>query len=446
MKEQKSESLSRFVTSRLILLCLIVSLVYGAGMSALYSWGLDDSSIHYLYRDAEYYEKQLKTGQPLPVSNDFRQFYLGFEQLPEEIQSASTNPENKPYQSTDPSLSTLEFASTFYYILAYPLDNELTAGNTKTNTPKELYVVHKFDPDVGESIPGLTIAEVVLLSSLVALIFFILTASLIFRTIQSSVNRLYQWGSSLKLTNKRIDIEPLPLNDLKFAELKTVGLKLDEAVGKVIAVSEREKSFVRSFSHELRTPMAIISAVLDILEKKNLPSNEQELENFIKKISKIRDANTRMIATSDSLLAIWQDGPSQEENSTLLIKPLIKEIIKDNTYLNASNTIEIEIDIVDSTEINVPKFIFTMVVTNLIRNALQYTLNGELIIKAETNQIVVSNSIDPSLKQKREAREPTQDYGFGLGLFIVETITKQQNWTFKYGEENGFFTALVSWR
>ena len=150
--------------------------------------------------------------------------------------------------------------------------------------------------------------------------------------------------------------------------------------------------------------------------------------------------------TSDSLLAIWQDGPSKEENSRILIKPLIEEIIKDNAYLNASNTIDIEIDIVDSTEINVPKFIFTMVVTNLIRNALQYTLNGELIIKAETNQIVVLNSIDPSLKQKREAREPTQDYGFGLGLFIVETIAKQQNWTFKYGEENGFFTALVSWR
>jgi signal transduction histidine kinase len=79
------------------------------------------------------------------------------------------------------------------------------------------------------------------------------------------------------------------------------GAPSSDAINQIISSTEREKIFVRCLSHELRTLMAVTSAALDILDKKELNPDTQS------KIKKIRDANSKMISISDTLLNIWQE-------------------------------------------------------------------------------------------------------------------------------------------
>ncbi len=414
-------TLQQYLRDRLIILGILIALIYGYAMSSLYSWGLDDAAEFYLYQDAETVEALISQGLPLPANTLNKKFFIGVGSLPEKYRRTINT------SIIQPVISHIESDNLFDYILSYPL-KESTLQNKKTI----LFVIHTFDLEEDESVPGLSTLETTLIVSAIALAFILLTASLIYRSISRAVNTLYRWGNTIGKSNSTVKTNNLPIDTLRFSELQSVGKILYGAINKIISSTEREKLFVRCLSHELRTPMAVTSAALDILDKKELNYDIQ------KKTKKIRDANRKMISISDTLLSIWQEKDHNHYPEEVNIFDLANEVIQDNQYIAANPNVSIIINITPSFVIELAKQPFSIILTNLVKNALQYTHAGFIRIEIEDGKLVVTNSYSMNSVNKHTARS---EYGFGLGLFIAETVADQQSWLLNCSQKDGGFRS-----
>ena len=92
------------------------------------------------------------------------------------------------------------------------------------------------------------------------------------------------------------------------------------------------------------------------------------------------------------------------------------------------------------------KLPFYIVVNNLIKNAVQYSGAGEILIQAHDNALIVSN---PMTEKQSSATSLSNEYGYGLGLFIVQQVARQQGWSVEQKEqtdahgENQFYVAVT---
>ncbi|MBV1922329.1 MAG: hypothetical protein KUG73_16755, partial [Pseudomonadales bacterium] len=145
-----------------------------------------------------------------------------------------------------------------------------------------------------------------------------------------------------------------------------------------------------------------------------------------------------MISISDTLLNIWQDQekdnnhPPEEVN----IFNLVDEIIQENRYIAANPNINIIVNITPSLVISLAKQPFSIIVVNLVKNALQYTHTGFIRIDIEDRTLVVTNSYSINTANKQAA---FPEYGFGLGLFIAKTVATQQSWRLDCSQEGSEF-------
>ncbi|TQV87149.1 sensor histidine kinase [Aliikangiella coralliicola] len=430
------ETLRSYLRNYLIILGLLFTAIFGIGISTTYQWGLHDTSEFYLIHDAETVEYILNQGESLPENDSFRQNYLGLENLPEIYHDKV-----KINQQT-PLITYFKREQQFDYVIAYPLATDRVELQNKM-----LFVVHSFDNDESADIPGLTISQLVLISSLVAIVFAFLTASLIYKTVTRAVKSLLTL-SQLTEDNQVQNPTLAPCHkELRFSELQDIGDKLQDSIANIQAFTEREKSFIRSLSHELRTPMAIVSAAIDILDKKSLPDDIQP------KLTKIRHANQKMIALSDTLLRLWQNENQSVSSQPIALHQLVTEAIENNQYLKVNGEVEIVNRISPEQIATVNRQAFDVIINNLVKNAMQYTTQGKIEIDARDNYFEISNNYLPnnsecdhttSNNKSGQNKKDRSDYGFGLGLYIVEKIAGQQSWKFEHQQLKDKFTARLS--
>ena len=100
-----------------------------------------------------------------------------------------------------------------------------------------------------------------------------------------------------------------------------------------------------------------------------------------------------------------------------------------------TKVVRLNIDVAPGLQFLCEKKLLKMVLENLVRNAFQYTHNGEILIKATQEGIEVINTC---LKEDVQYQAPQDDYGYGVGLYLVEKICEQKDWkmTVKQSDEH----------
>lgn len=425
----ESQTLRHYLRNHLFALGAIVTIVYGIPMSTLYDWGLDDASEFYLYQDAEDAAELIRMGQGLPENTSFKHYYLGIENLPSRYQVLfQTQTKNSTENEiSEPNIRHIEEGETFEYVLQYPLLSQL--GKSKKTS---LFVIHCFNLTEDQNLPGLSIAQVVLIISIIGLSFVLLSSTLIYNTINRAILAFYDWGKALGDLGSAAKPENIPLEKIRFKELQTVGSTLENSVQKILDLTEREKSFVRCLSHELRTPMAVVSAALDILDRKEIPNEINA------KLQKIRTANRSMILTSDTLLNIWQNQRTNALPEQIPLRSLVSEILNDNQYRTSREPLVLNNEISPELLFNLQKEPLNLVVSNLIKNAMQYAAGNSVNITATDTRITITNDCNDAQKGDKPMHS---EYGYGLGLFIAETVAKQQGWSLLFEQKPRLFIA-----
>ena len=145
----------------------------------------------------------------------------------------------------------------------------------------------------------------------------------IFKRIRRPTAILSRWAANLDAGN--VDA---PLPDLIYPELYVIADRMRENLKKQYENVRREELVWRYCSHELRTPISIISIGLELLQK-SLTRNGREARNEIRVIARLERATHSMSHLVSTLLWLGRNDGSPLKSETLELSLFLGSIVED---------------------------------------------------------------------------------------------------------------------
>jgi K+-sensing histidine kinase KdpD len=240
-------------------------------------------------------------------------------------------------------------------------------------------------------------------------------------------------GAEEHVLNKRVAM--IIGEGLVFFLLLLVGLwKIQNSIRKELRLAERQKNFLLSVTHELKTPLAANKLFWQTIEKREL-SSDQRKEIAQKAIQE----NNRLEQLIDNIL-----NASRIENNALQIiqedidlSALLNEL--GDRYAKKGGPYQISRSISDKLTLKTDRFLFETILINLIENAIKYggssgvieiygrEVDGCMVVGVKDNGkgVAAENRTAIFSKFYRIGDEETRmQKGTGLGLFIASEFTK----------------------
>ncbi|WP_341321365.1 HAMP domain-containing sensor histidine kinase [Solibacillus sp. FSL H8-0523] len=217
---------------------------------------------------------------------------------------------------------------------------------------------------------------------------------------------------------------------------------------------EEKKSFLATVSHELRTPISYVKGYSEAIQSGLIEG--QKKEEAMQIIT--REAARMERLTNEFMQLARQDDVEQTEYEPLVLAETIRDAICLVTQQASNKHIEIIQQFDEALIINGDEQKQKQVWINLLENAIRYSHEASQIILTTTqhnNQAVITiqdfgqgiPAADlPHLTERfyrvNKARS-RMDGGSGLGLSIVEQITKQHSGTLKIDSTMGQGTLVT---
>ena len=235
-------------------------------------------------------------------------------------------------------------------------------------------------------------------------------------------------------TGDEIELLATNINSLYKNLLDTI----DSLKEEIENVSKSEKSkvdFLRSASHELKTPLMSIHIMLE-----NMILNIGKYKNHDVYLPKCQEAVVNLSSMVQEILDTSRLNSlnGEKELKEVDLKILIESIIEPYKIIAKSKKINMNIDYSNSLNINTDKSILKKALSNIISNAVNYTDNGKNInIYFEKNSLIIENECKPIEQNhldhifeafyRAEFDRNKNTGGNGLGLYIVQQILKTLN-------------------
>ena len=207
----------------------------------------------------------------------------------------------------------------------------------------------------------------------------------------------------------------------------------------------KRKEFVATISHELKTPITIISGQLEgmIYNIGKYKDRDTYLKKSYESTQELKTLVEEMIQVSKYEIL---ERPSQTKEIDLL--ELINRLLKRQTYLIEEKEITVNVYGEENFTIEVDEERITKAISNIINNGIKYSPNNsELnirLLNKDKKILEIQNTgttIDEKLKDKIfkpffrvEKSRNRKTGGSGLGLYIVSQVLKEYN--FKYNIKN----------
>lgn len=176
-------------------------------------------------------------------------------------------------------------------------------------------------------------------------------------------------------TGDEIGILAVNLNKLYQSLLSTIK-NLETEINKVSEAEKSKADFLRAASHELKTPVTAVNAMLEnmILGVGKYKEHEIYLPKCKDMIEQLSNMIKDILNTSRFDLAA--DG---EEIAEIDLAELIVPLMEPYQIIAKAKGIHFDIDLTDSFSITVPKKLFGKSISNLLSNAVSYTDKGKAI-------------------------------------------------------------------
>ena len=213
-------------------------------------------------------------------------------------------------------------------------------------------------------------------------------------------------------------------------EIGTLASRFHQFVTKIHETLTREREFTEDVSHDLRTPLMVISTSLELLENNNLSAYQHE------KIQLIATTTTRMERILEYLLILARDMQNFKREDTS-VGAFLTEYVASIRSLAVEKGLDLRLDIHNDIVLLSHPFLLEQAVGNLIRNAIRYTPSGSVTVTVDGRQLSIEDTgigIDPTDIDKiwtrfyRAGDKQGKDGGFGVGLSIVRRIADQEDW------------------
>lgn len=414
-------SLKAFLLIYLMALSLIVVLGYTNLVNNYFIHGLVLTNSLPMRAAASTFSQNYRQNPDTPVPfGYFAKGYLGKEQLPTWINE----------QFPRRNFKHGELYSKAWWPEGVPHNNEhrhyLILMAYELHDGRQLFLFNDFNPE--EMKEGIN-SQYERVSGMIYVIALLTIAALFAATLllvmflRGPIKRLSNWASELTLENK--DYRP----DFYYQELDEVAERLQDSFDSISELLERERSFLRHASHELCTPIAVLNSNIELLNRLRPidPNDKNALESW----QRIERAASNMRHMTETLLWLSRESEIVEVWEEIDLAGLVRELIEENQYLLADKNVELKLDLQTAVHTLNPT-LSRIVLNNLTRNAFQYTDNGYVKIAVRSGVVTVENHdfADQEATGASAGVQSWTDYGFGLGLRLVNQICDKLNWHF----------------
>ena len=224
---------------------------------------------------------------------------------------------------------------------------------------------------------------------------------------------------------------------------------LDEYSARLTAMVERDREFNSDVSHELRTPLAVIASTTELLQ--GSPDLTDKISERLKRIERASRQATELIEALLLLSRAERRGPTRGE--TTEVAKVAADVIESQRPQVRGKPLEVELAAREPLSVNAPASVLSVALTNLIGNAIKYTLEGTVRVEVGDGRIEVIDT-GPGIKPEDAERlfqrgvrgEGAGGSGAGLGLAIVRRLCELYGWEVSMRprtDANGAIASIV---
>ena len=187
-----------------------------------------------------------------------------------------------------------------------------------------------------------------------------------------------------------------------------------------------KKDFISNFSHEIKTPIAVMSGYIDLLLKKGITKEEKEL--YINKLS--NSMKNLFILISNILKLNKLDRDEEIELKEVNLSLILENVLVSFEEKIIEKNINLDIDIDDKLFKNTNETFIQIIFSNLISNAIKFSKDS-IIIKLK--------------KDNDNIKFIISDNGFGMNESVIRNIFNRfyQADTSHKTEGNGLGLSMV---
>lgn len=227
--------------------------------------------------------------------------------------------------------------------------------------------------------------------------------------------------------------KPVSTPSTLYRETRHIEQTLLENKAKIAAYFTREQEFSRFASHELRTPIMVIQGSVELLKK--IPNTTTEAQQLIAKkaIARIDYAGHQMKTLTEAFLLLGKEEIESQHYSQIDLAPRLEHILTEMAQHFAKQEISYTLTLNDCSSIKAPLSFIDIVISNLIKNAFNYSA-GNIEITMKNNELLILNPLSV---------HSTGASGYGCGLIIIERICERMGWTLSTQNDNVNYQAYI---
>lgn len=255
------------------------------------------------------------------------------------------------------------------------------------------------------------------------------------------------------ISKGQFDINLKPRHNLSdYDELDMIMVNINKMVNALRNEEILRNDFISNFSHEVKTPIAVIDGYINFLKKRDIKDNDKEM--YLDKLAISVSNLSNLVSNILKLNKLENEEEIEKENVNLV--SILENVIVSFDELLVNKNINLDIDICDKADIISNQSIIQIIFSNLISNAIKFSKDNSIIVikllKNDNNYkfIVKDNGIGMTkdtinniFNRFYQADSSHKSEGNGLGLSMVKKGIDRLGYKISIESEEGIGSTFV---
>ncbi len=210
---------------------------------------------------------------------------------------------------------------------------------------------------------------------------------------------------------------------------------LDSYADRLHNLVERDREFNADVSHELRSPLTVITGATELLLAQ--PDLDEKVRTRLLRIA--RAARQSADITTALLHLVRAEQGIDKDSTAHDVGRIVNEVVHLYEPLVGNKPLVLRVREEDRLSVIAPESVVAVTVGNLIGNAMRYTSEGEVVITIGNGRVRVEDT-GPGIPEQDLERVFERHYrgeniagkGAGLGLAIVKRLCELYGWSIHF--------------
>ncbi|MGV8941644.1 MAG: sensor histidine kinase [Lysobacter sp.] len=214
------------------------------------------------------------------------------------------------------------------------------------------------------------------------------------------------------------------------SEVRRLSRALVGLADRVADFVQRERDFTRDASHELRTPLTVIRVATDMML-----ADPATPAATLRSLARVQRAGRDMEEVIDAFLILARETDIAPQSAEFEVLDIVRDQVARIRPLLVDKAVAIELIDNGAPHLFGPPHVLTVMVGNLLSNALHFTDHGSIEVRLSPDSIEVRDSgIGMDATTLAKAFDPfyradvTLEDGRGMGLSIARRLGERMGW------------------